>query len=115
MCFIAAVVGSILPGNSPVLQEVATLGVNDQVEHALAYAVLAGLLLLVRGLQRKTLVTLLISLQIMGIALEFVQLFVPGRAAEVNDALADLGGIVLGAVLGYLLHQCLRKLSFGVS
>ena len=35
----------------------------------------------------------------MGVALEFLQELVPGRSSEVLDAVADLGGVVLGMLL----------------
>jgi VanZ family protein len=105
----AVVVGSVLPGDSRPMQTLGRLAVNDKWEHFLSYALLALLLPLVLRLRRHQLLEALIALVAMGCLLELVQLFVPGRSADILDALADLAGVVFGAFVGVLIETSVRR------
>src|SRR5262245_10012606 len=86
---IAVIVLSLLPG-----RDMPSLGVSDKIEHVIAYAVLG----LAGGLAfptRRSTILLLALLPTLGIALEIAQLAVPGRSAEVADALADSIGTAI--------------------
>src|SRR5262245_29602211 len=71
---------SLLPG-----RDLPQVGLSDKLEHVIAYAAmaLAGSLAFPR---LSGFLLLLVLLPALGIALEFCQLLVPGRSAEVADA-----------------------------
>ena len=86
---VAVVALSLLPR-----KDMPSLGVSDKTEHVVAYALLG----LTGGLAfptRRAALVLLALLPLLGVALEIAQLQVPGRSAEVGDALADLIGAAL--------------------
>jgi len=77
----------------------ATIGIDDKVAHILAYVVLmgAGLFSVSDARHRPT---IFVALLIYGIGLEFgQQLFADGREGSVQDALANLVGLLLGVAL----------------
>src|SRR5262249_23684417 len=89
---IAVIVLSLLPG-----KDMPSLGLSDKLEHLLAYALLG----LTGGLAFPTLraaAALLMLLPLLGIALGIGQLLVPGRSAEIADALADCAGMAIALV-----------------
>jgi VanZ family protein len=80
----------------------------DKVLHALVYSVLGGLCFLaVRrtwSLKLGWLIAAATSMAILyGLTDEFHQLFVPGRSADLHDALADGIGGLIGATLAAVL------------
>src|SRR5690606_15313616 len=77
----------------------------DKVAHAGAYAVLGGLLTLGSG--RVWLGVLLAAG--FGISDEIHQFYVPGRASEVLDLVADTVGALLGATVVAFLSRRTRK------
>jgi VanZ family protein len=91
------VVGSLLPGS-----EMRRLGSivsrYDKVQHFLAYTavVLWPNLLFEKESERRISV---LAMVLLGIALEIAQLFVPGRAFEFGDMLADAAGAITGWAL----------------
>src|SRR3979490_1234534 len=102
-CVLAVIIGSLLPGNSIPIQALERLHINDKVQHALAYAVLA--LLPVLHEQRRNSVALLLLIAVaMGVLLEFGQLYSPGRSFDTHGMLADVAGIIIGAGAGLLLR-----------
>ena len=107
-CALAIIIGSLLPGNSIPIQTLGRLHINDKVQHALAYAVLA--LLPVLHEQRRNSVALLLLIAVaMGILLEFGQLYSPGRSFDTHDMLADVAGIIIGATTGLLLRSLMVR------
>src|SRR6266852_4876989 len=103
-CVLVVIIGSLLPGNSIPIQTLGRLHINDKVQHALAYAVLA--LLPVLHEQRRNSVALLLLVAVaMGILLELGQLYSPGRSFDTYDMLADVAGIMVGVAIGLLLRS----------
>ena len=93
-------------------QSMPAVGVNDKLEHTLAYFGLSFLLYLTLLFQKKSvmlkkyamLFTLLIVL-FYGVLDEVHQLLIPGRSCELLDFLADMLGGVLGiVVIKILIH-----------
>jgi VanZ family protein len=87
-------------------ESIPAMGVNDKLEHTLAYFGLSFLLYLTLLFQRKSVMlkkyALLFTLLIValyGALDEFHQLLIPGRSCELLDFLADMLGGVLGIVL----------------
>lgn len=77
----------------------------DKVGHAGAYAVLGALLTLATG--RVWLAVLLATL--FGVSDEIHQYFVPGRAADVYDVVADGVGALIGALSVAFLSRILGR------
>ncbi len=98
MAIAVVVTGSLLPGGSEPIQMLALLGVNDKVEHTLAYFSLAFLPALYEG--RPRLAYIAPALVALGVLLEFGQLFSPGRDFEIGDMLADAVGVAAGVPMG---------------
>jgi VanZ family protein len=78
--------------------EVPRVGLNDKVEHVIAYAMLT-LLGVSACRSRKALCQVVAFLLCLGLLVESLQSIVPGRSTDVADALANAGGIVLGPSL----------------
>jgi VanZ family protein len=88
------VVMSLLPRS-----EVPELNLSDKFEHFAAYtgvALLGGLCVRSRLWKFALIPVAAIAL---GVVLEFLQLYVPGRSLEAADALANAAGAASGAVL----------------
>jgi VanZ family protein len=91
-------IGSLLPANSPIMKTVDSLPVGDKVQHFTAYAALAFLPTL-RERPAKLGIKLAFA-AVLGVLLEFGQLYSPGRSCDVYDMLADGLGILAGFVIG---------------
>lgn len=68
-------------------------GINDLFFHVIAFWVLTFLLGLILKLKTAIAVNVVAAL-----AIEFVQMFQPSRTASLDDLLASLAGVALGAV-----------------
>ena len=93
-------------------QSVPAVGVNDKVEHLLAYFGLSFLLYLALLFQKKFVLlrnnAALFALLIVfayGIIDELHQLMVPGRSCELMDFLADVFGGILGVITLKILFR----------
>src|SRR5690606_19178366 len=97
------VIGSLLPG-----ADLPPIGTSDKTQHFGAYAALAlcGALGWPRG---RPLALVVAGLTAIGIAIEFLQMLVPGRAAEFGDGVADILGVAAGTALALLLRHLLRR------
>ena len=104
---IAVIVGSLLPAGS-----LPPVGVSDAHQHLAAYAALAVLAWNAFPTRRSAL-WLMLLLPLLGIALELAQMAVPGRTAEVSDAVA--GGLGAYLVLIPMLLRCQRKAAVGAA
>jgi VanZ family protein len=91
-------------------QSVPAVGVNDKVEHLLAYFGLSFLLYLALLFQKKSaflknsavLFTLLFVF-LYGVLDEVHQLMIPGRSCELFDFAADMAGGIIGIILVKIL------------
>ena len=88
---LAIIAASLLPAD-----ELPAIDVWDKLEHALSYAVLAVLGALAYAGRGRSTVVLGVSLVAMGVVLELLQAFVPGRSTDPGDALANLIGVLAG-------------------
>ena len=102
---VAIFLASSVPGKS--MPEVEVLR-YDKVVHAVVYAVLGGLFF--AAIRRSSSLTTgrvvavaAVFSVLYGLTDEFHQLFVPGRNAELNDALADGIGGLFGAAIAAVL------------
>jgi len=85
---------------------VPSVGVNDKVEHLLAYFGLSFLLYLTLLFQKKSIILknyavlfTFLAVFVYGIMDEVHQLLIPGRSCELLDFLADMFGGVVGIVV----------------
>jgi VanZ family protein len=93
---------------SPPDPTVVTLG-WDKGEHLAAFAVLAGVgVIVLHGVAggRRWLAA---GLLLLGALIEVAQLYVPGRSSDWQDLLADAGGIAIGMTIGTLLTRRLER------
>ncbi|MGR3592246.1 MAG: teicoplanin resistance protein VanZ [Limimaricola soesokkakensis] len=78
---------------------------NDKHHHLVAFAALA---LPTAALTPRLLWGLLPMLALYGVLIEVLQPFV-GRNGDLGDALADGLGLLLGSILGLLMHRPLKR------
>jgi VanZ family protein len=85
------------------MESLARLNINDKVEHFGAYFVLAVL----PSLQRRgwSLSAFIGFALVLGIALEYGQLYSPGRSFDVWDMAADACGTAVGLCAGLLFQN----------
>jgi len=82
---------SLLPAD-----ELPDIDVWDKLEHAIAYATVSLALGIGWAGQRRAWYLLGSGLVVLGVLLEYLQSFVPGRLADPADAVANLVGTLLG-------------------
>lgn len=91
---LSLVPGQVLPATS----------VSDKLEHLLAYAAL-GLIGATTARNGNRAVGSVLGVIAFGIAIELVQSFLPGRLAEIGDAVADAVGAVAGGAIAMALRR----------
>ncbi|WP_461811138.1 VanZ family protein [Faecalimonas sp.] len=84
--------------------------------HAMEYAVLGGLLVLMYGsygiIGKKGMAYGILTGVAYAMTDEIHQLFVPGRSCQVTDVLIDSTGVIFGSIIGILIYICtVRKRS----
>ncbi len=112
VAFVIALVGVVflsvtprpLPTSGPLL--------SDKVQHLAAYAVLAilGGFGLAAGRRVGAVAMALFAL---GVVMEIVQSFVPGRFAGLDDVVANSLGILIGCGLALIVNRGLARLARG--
>jgi VanZ family protein len=98
------VIGSLLPATSAPMRALSLLPVSDKAEHFCAYGWLA-LCSMFAIAPKRAAILFALALILMGVALEFAQRLVPGRAFEVGDMAANALGVLAGISLGLLLPR----------
>jgi VanZ family protein len=93
------VTGSLLPATSPAIRAVGKLPVSQKLLHFCGYTWLAFLALLVVKRQPLAVATAL-AMILLGVALEFGQKVVPGRAFEIRDMFINGAGVLTGIAIG---------------
>jgi VanZ family protein len=98
LAILTVIVGSVLPSDSNPMRALGSLHINDKIEHAGAYMVLA----LLPGLheRRKFVIAAAVGAVALGVALEYAQLYSGWRDFEVADMVADAIGVCLGMAAG---------------
>jgi VanZ family protein len=95
---VLVVIGSLLPADSVIMEKLDALPVNDKVQHFAAYAALAFVPTLHESATRLGI--FLGFVVVLGVLLEYGQLYSPGRSFDVNDMLADGIGVLAGFFIG---------------
>jgi len=100
---IAVIALSIIPaGSTPDLE------ISDKLAHLVAYAALA----LAGGIAfsgYRSVFILVAGLLLLGIGLELVQAFVPGRSSSGYDGLANAIGIALGSAAALSINMIMKR------
>ena len=110
LSILLVITGSLLPANSPVIRAVGRLPVNQKVLHFCGYTWLAILAFLT--IKRRSLAVMLaLSMILLGVALEFGQKLVPGRAFEIRDMFINGFGVLTGIVIGILSRRAVLSVS----
>ena len=82
----------------------------DKVTHFLVYTGLAAVPVSLDFRVRGSVLGVLLVLLAVGIAIEFAQeAFVVGRDGSAADALADVGGVATGALIGRRIRSVIRQ------
>jgi VanZ family protein len=103
----AILILSLIPIGAPA-------GVSDKVLHALAFSFVSALSFLAFR-QKRSIVSALAGVVLVGIASEAGQLLVPARHASFLDLLADFVGVALGVPLGMLAAAVMMRLASRIS
>ncbi len=103
---VLVVTGSLLPGSSRVMRALNRLDLNDKFEHFAAYGGLGFLPTLREAAARLRFV--LPAVALMGVLLEFGQLYSPGRTYDTRDMLADLAGVTVGFLVALQLRTSIK-------
>jgi VanZ family protein len=85
----------------------------DKILHGLGYGSAAGLPFLAFRERRPVYIAACLMLP-MGLVLEILQDYIPGRVTDAGDALANATGVLIGLALGPLARR-LANLWFGIS
>ena len=104
LSIILVITGSLLPASSPMIRAVGRLPVNQKVLHFCGYSWLA-LLALLTVKRRSLAVMVALSMILLGVALEFGQRLVPGRAFEIRDMFINGFGVLTGIAIGILSRR----------
>ncbi len=96
-CLAALIVGSLMPS-----REMPSQSINDKFLHFGAYA-LVGTLAMLSFRRMSVRLGCLVMLMALGVALEFGQTMVPGRAFELWDMAANGMGTIAALVTGRML------------
>ncbi len=99
---------SLLPGTAPPTGVWDVDLSLDKLFHVIAYGGLTGIPMLAVA-RRERLVAAVAIVLLAGVAYEIGQGFVPGRSFGYDDLIANIGGVVLGVVLGALIRRLPRK------
>jgi VanZ family protein len=98
------VTGSLLPATSPVIRAVGKLPVSQKLLHFCGYTWMAFLALLV--IKRRPLaIAAALAMILLGVALEFGQKLVPGRAFEIRDMFINGFGVLTGIAIGIVSRR----------
>jgi VanZ family protein len=109
MLICCVIIGSLLPGTSPVMVAVGRLHISDKVLHFCAYLALSLLPVIGFRDRRRGLVAGL-SMFVLGILMEACQHFAPGCAVELGDVIANGACVSCGTLLGLPVRACIAIL-----
>ena len=104
LSILLVVTGSLLPATSPVIRAVGKLPVSQKLLHFCGYTWMAFLALLV--IKRRPLaIAAALAMILLGVALEFGQKLVPGRAFEIRDMFINGFGVLTGIAIGIVSRR----------
>lgn len=83
-------------------------GLSDKLEHLLAYAALAACSTQAFE-QGRTKLTSYVGLIALGCVLEGLQAYIPGRYPSVADGIANAAGIMVGALLSWMVARAFES------
>ena len=99
---LAVIAGSLLPGNSFPIRALDRLPISDKIEHFAAYLLLALLPALHES--RRFVIISAVGAILLGIGLEYGQLYSELRDYEIADMITDAGGVCLGLASGFAIR-----------
>jgi VanZ family protein len=98
-------ISELLPGDSAPIMAVSAL--NDKFVHFSVYAVIAFVPAF--GLRLSTAVACVLTTELVGIALEFAQLFAHDRSCDPYDMAANTAGVLVGVILAMIGRSLLFR------
>ena len=98
-------ISELLPGDSAPIMAVSAL--NDKFLHFSVYAVIAFVPAF--GLRPSTAVACVLTTELVGIVLEFAQLFAHDRSCDPYDMAANTAGVLVGVILAMIGRSLLFR------
>jgi VanZ family protein len=98
IAILIVIIGSLLPGDSLPIKALDRLHISDKIEHFAAYAVLAFLPTIHE--RWRFVIAAAIGAVVLGVVLEFGQLYSGWRDFELGDMVADAVGVCFGLAIG---------------
>lgn len=110
---VVVVIASLLPSNSPAMRALGRLHISDKIEHFIAYTVLSFLPTIHE--RKRFILGAAIGAAVLGVLLEYGQLWSGWRDFEYGDMLADSVGVCFGVAAGIPLRatEVARSVLFG--
>jgi VanZ family protein len=112
IAILLVIVGSLLPGDSLPIRALNRLNINDKIEHFGAYAVLAFLPTIHE--RWRFVIAAALGAVVLGVLLEFAQLYSGWRDFEIGDMVADAVGVCFGLAVGLEIRIRSTKLLRGI-
>lgn len=117
---IGKVIGEVLVPDFKALSSEEQEAISEKIDypvrktaHAMEYAVLGGLLVLMYGsyeiIGKKGMAYDILTGVAYAMTDEIHQLFVAGRSCQVTDVLIDSAGVIFGSIIGVLIFICTIK------
>ena len=100
LTFVAA--GELLPGDSTPMRVVSGFDLSDSVLHLSAYA--AVVVVPAIGLRVGILAICIVITELVGVALELGQVFVPGRSFDPRDIVSNSIGVLAGITVALIFR-----------
>lgn len=102
-CVLATIGLAIMPGGVPAHNG------SDKMLHLLVFCILM-LWPATTFDTTKNVALSAVALLIVGICMEFLQRFIPGRTSEVMDVVYNTGGLAAGTIIGFLFRDAYQSL-----
>ena len=102
LAVLVVIVGSLLPSDSGAMRAINRLPLSDKAEHSAAYAFLAFVPAIHE--RRRRVLAFTVGAVLLGVALEFAQLWSGWRDFEIADMVADAVGAAAGLALGWMFR-----------
>ena len=107
LTILVAIVGSLLPWDSLPIRELDRLAISDKLEHLGIYALLVFLPAVHE--RRGVVAAAVVGAVVLGVGLEYAQLYTGWRDFEIGDMVADTIGALVGLAVGWAVRWMLHR------
>ena len=102
--FVGIVVISLMPSTGIKSQSIFNIPNFDKIGHFIAYLAFSFFAGLVFSRKQKYMIALILGF-VLGIVLEKIQSFIPGRSMSIFDVYANTAGLISGFIVIYFLQK----------